>query len=185
MIDSTNPRQLADNIRKLWDKFKSISGDLLPSRSTATAGQILKLTGENKTPTWSDEIDPHFSYSSTQETDSGFTYNGKTVYVKVFTGPFPTIEAASNVTIEYIEGLTIVMCRFILYTATAAYCNQTNGVTYAQNGTITIGSVSPAFSNMPYCLILWYTKPDPAPETRDDDTPEEVKETKTRKKTTK
>ena len=54
MIDSSNVRVLADNIQKLWDKLKSISGDLLPSRSTATTGQILQLTGENKIPAWVD-----------------------------------------------------------------------------------------------------------------------------------
>ena len=194
MIDSTNPRQLADNIRKLWDKFKSISGDLLPSRSTATTGQILKLTGENKTPSWGDIdnlIYPLFEFKQTEE-PTHLKFMGKDVYCAVVSG---TIVSDVNTSID-VSGLNIgyllqmmgsltnsngdiKTCNFFATATnkfTPIYNATTQTITHTTNGTAFTGD---------FVLALYYTHPDPAPETRDDDTLEEVKETKTRKKTTK
>ena len=189
MIDSTNPRQLADNIRKLWDKFKSISGDLLPSRSTATTGQILKLTGENKTPNWSDE----YSYTppafSETEVNTGQKWiDGKEIYTKVFEFTTNSSSGPKNVgSIANIEKL--INTTTVLTTSLSFQISSYNSYTYVDSAGNVVNIASTEGSqNVSAIAILNYTKTDPVPATRDDDTPEEpeVKETKTtRKKTTK
>lgn len=186
MIDSTNPRQLADNIRKLWDKFKSISGDLLPSRSTATTGQILKLTGENKTPNWSDE----YSYTppafSETEVNTGQKWiDGKEIYRKVFTGTYP--ENTSNVLeFDFSNNNKLLFANFNFTSSGSQFVNYSAYVQQLSNK-ITVRATSTTITNQTVNLIVYYTKPDPVPATRDDDTPEEpeVKETKTTRKKTK
>ena len=180
MIDSTNPRQLADNIRKLWDKFKSISGDLLPSRSTATTGQILKLTGENKTPSWADEYSyTPPAYSETEVNTVQKWIDGKDVYTKVLTGTSPD------------EGTTLIIGNLSADTVITAFLRIGQGtltlplsVTYnTSNGNLSATLTAATQNSKPFICIVTYTKPDPAPETRDDDTeaPEEKKTTRKKK----
>ena len=189
MIDSTNPRSMVDNIRKLWEKFSKISGDLLPSRSTATTGQILKLTGENKTPSWADEYryaPP--AYSETEVNTGQKWIDGKDIYCLVIKGSFPEITSTSNVviaTITNIETITNLIVETTTSDLSTTSINRFTNSRNSSNGNIGLNGVITAYSEGSYILIISYTKPDPAPETRDDDTPEEVKETKTRKKTTK
>ena len=190
MIDSTNPRQLADNIRKLWDKFKSISGDLLPSRSTATTGQILKLTGENKTPAWSDEYSyTPPAYSETEVNTGRKWIDNKDIYCISKILDLPVI--SSSTSIDLLTGLSVdlvisMSTRIITPTGNTSSFTASNFT--KSSGTVTCLNISSGYSEGKCVCIVYYTKPDPAPETRDDDTqeaPEEVKETKTRKKTTK
>lgn len=183
MIDSTNPRQLADNIRKLWDKFKSISGDLLPSRSTATTGQILKLTGENKTPSWADEYSyTPPTYSETEVNTGRKWIDGKDVYCKVIDGT--TLASGQNViplTFDYLvysvgvvqrtDTMLLDMHRYFIV-----------GAKSSASELYVVASQSSDLQGVPFKLIVYYTKPDPAPETRDDDTEPETKKT-TKKKT--
>ena len=191
MIDSTNPRSMADNIRKLWDKFKSISGDLLPSRSTATTGQILKLTGENKTPAWADEYSyTPPAYSETEVNTGQKWIDGKDIYSLTIVKDIPTLETAGNVAFTPITiGLNIKKIEYVVLN-TSGSCYKVNNLLYYNNanGVITVYSLPTSYSEGKIIVVLEYTKPDPSPETRDDNTeeaPEEVKETKTRKKTTK
>ena len=212
MIDSTNPRQLADNIRKLWDKLKSISGDLLPSRSTATTGQILKLTGENKTPAWADEYSyTPPAYSETEVNTGQKWIDGRNVYCKVYLGTFPTLEATYSVTLEstsdyeeFIQSYARAM------TQSGNYITLTNNIVCVPTtGNVYIQSISTVYSERPYMVVIYYLKR-ATQETHDEnerieklysydekenpedfisvevtEAPEEVKETKTRKKTTK
>ena len=185
MIDSTNPRQLADNIRKLWDKFKSISGDLLPSRSTATTGQILKLTGETKTPAWADEYSyTPPAYSETEVNTGKKWIDGKDVYCKVLYNQFPVITTTSNQAIGTLTYDSVIDVGFIV-TNNSGFFGRLNNNISISSGNITVSGVSATYSEYYYISIIYYTKPDPAPETRDDDTPEEPEAKKTRKKTTK
>ncbi len=194
MIDSTNPRQLADNIRKLWEKFKSISGDLLPSRSTATTGQILKLTGENKTPIWADE----YSYTppaySESEVNTGQKWiDGNYICSKTIVGTFGTIGQMTGVIIE--SGITGQLIDVKGYAITASgslvpancYIGGTSPISlnvFKQSDNKIIANISTHFSECDYKIVIYYTKPDLAPESRDDDTPEEPEEKKTTKKKT-
>ena len=189
MIDSTNPRQLADNIRKLWDKFKSISGDLLPSRSTATTGQILKLTGENKTPAWADEYSyTPPAYSETETLTGQKWIDGRDIYRKVYSGNFPVSADTFSYTLDSIADITPIDIMGFVATSTVYNNLPRFNVTYTPaNTNLIIASIPATYSEGRYNFIFDYVKT-PAPETLDDDTqeaPEEVKETKTRKKTTK
>ena len=136
MIDSTNPRQLADNIRKLWDKFKSISGDLLPSRSTATTGQILKLTGENKTPSWADEYSyTPPAYSETEVNTGKKWIDGRDVYMRSFDGDLPEIVSTITYTLsEMLSDITVITAQTSLTTAA--------GLLYVKNDNLFCGFLS-------------------------------------------
>ena len=188
MIDSTNPRQLADNIRKLWDKFKSISGDLLPSRSTATTGQILKLTGETKTPAWADEYSyTPPAYSETEVNTGRLWVDGKEVFEQSVIFNLPVLETQGNVSIGPIDtNLNIIELDLVIQISNGNYNKPLYTYYYAPStGMFGINSISTAYSEANGIILIRYTKPDPAPETRDDDTPEEPEAKKTRKKTTK
>ena len=182
--------ELKKNVATLITEVGPTGENLLPSRSTATTGQILKLSGETKTPAWADEVDPHFSYSSTEERDSGFTFDGAPVYVRVFLGTMPEITATQSVIVSEgsLLGVNIVMSRLTFYLPSIQYPNQSNAVTYYPvTGVLSIQSVVTTFSQCQYCLIVWYTKPTAsrAPEDSDQEPEPEPEAKKTRKKTTK
>ena len=198
MIDSTNPRQLADNIRKLWDKFKSISGDLLPSRSTATTGQILKLTGENKTPSWADEYTPP-AYSET-ETETGQKWtDGREIYKICISGTTPEITASGSFDLFDFSGKEIIELFGYLENAygrcfmnSTVIGSVTIGLYQKTNGYVALYTNSTANSEKSYTCIVYYVKtpaPGRAPEDSDHEPEEvkepEVKETKTPRKKTK
>lgn len=181
MIDSTNVRVLADNISKLWDKIKSISGDLLPSRSTATTGQILKLTGENKTPAWADEYSyTPPAYSETEVNTGRLWVDGKEVFEKAVVFTFPVLEAQGNVTLDPIEtNLNLISLELLAQISSGNYNKPLYTYYYAPStGVLGISSISTAYSEANGIFLLRYTKPDPDPETRDDDTPEDEPEEK-------
>ena len=164
MIDSTNPRQLADNIRKLWDKFKSISGDLLPSRSTARTGQILKLTGENKTPIWADE----YSYTppaySTTEVNTGQKWiDGKDIYCLILTGDIGVMESSGNVSVPFVSDNNIILFDGYLEDVSKTIVSKRYSCGYHLNQTFYFYSVATTFSEGTYYIIVYYTKPDPTP----------------------
>lgn len=171
MIDSTNVRVLADNISKLWDKIKSISGDLLPSRSTATTGQILKLTGENKTPAWSDEYSyTPPAYSETETATGQKWIDNKDVYCRVFSSNTPGTASAGTYNLVDLEENHVINCfGFIMLSDVKVFFNTATGagnIFLQQKATgeiaFTTNSAS-SFSNKPFVLIVYYTKPDPVP----------------------
>ena len=170
MIDTTNPRGLADQIRALWDKVKDISGHILPATTSATAGQILGLTGENKTPAWIDDPSPNWDYSETEVNTGKKWINGKDIYMKVITGVFPVIETSTNVNIDYTLDGTLIDCSAYLTNNDTFSKRYTYAYTYRTNQ-FTFYSVSTGFSEATYYIILYYTKPDP---TRVDDPSKDV-----------
>ena len=189
LADSLNPATQAENIKKLNAGLESVDAKTLPGTSTATTGQILKLTGENKTPSWAEEYryTPP-AYSETEVNTGQKWIDGKDIYSCVYSGD---IEAqTSSFSLVYFSDLSITPIYtlgtisnsdntlFIFISRLDTAYNSTNGRLYS-------ASIPVTYSEGHYNLIIYYTKPDPAPETRDDDTPEEVKETKTRKKTIK
>ena len=52
--NSQDPAVIADNIVHLRDEIAEVDTKTIPATTTATTGQILGLTGENKTPAWID-----------------------------------------------------------------------------------------------------------------------------------
>lgn len=54
LSNSIEPAVMAENIVHLRDGLAAVDAKTLPATTTATTGQILKLTGETKTPAWVD-----------------------------------------------------------------------------------------------------------------------------------
>ena len=190
--NSIEPAVMAENIVHLRDGLAAVDAKTLPDTTTATTGQILKLTGENKTPAWADE----YSYTppaySTTEVNTGQKWiDGRDVYCKVYSGGFPTLESAASVNLEITSDYEDIIS-FFLRAVSGSGNNITltyNAVCVPSTGQVYIYNVPPVYSERPYVAILYYVKKaTPAPETREDDTepepePEEKKTTK--KKTTK
>lgn len=177
----------------LWEwvnDLKKIVGpsgeNLLPSRSTATTGQILKLTGETKTPAWADE----YSYTppdySTTETATGQKWvDGKDVYRMVITGVIPTLETTA--TVDIAENLDIIpfQMTLMLYSSGGVYIPARFFLNYSSSTKkLSLTSVSTGFSGNNVIVIIDYTKPDPVPGNREPDQEPEPEEKKTTKKKT-
>ena len=188
MFNLTKLSLLWEWVNDLKKKVGPSGENLLPSRSTATTGQILKLTGENKTPAWADEYSyTPPAYSETEVNTGQKWIDGKDIFEIVVAFDFPEITATTNVSITTLD----INLFIISIDVFAKYTNDNEGFpalpkTYSYSaGTVSMNNVSVAYSEARGYCVIRYTKPDPTPETRDDDTPEEVKETKTKKKTTK
>ena len=185
LADSLNPATQAENIKKLNAGLEAVDAKTLPGTSTATTGQILKLTGENKTPAWADEYSyTPPAYSETEVNTGQKWIDGKDVYCKVFSGTTPE-SGYSSLSVTY--DTLLCFTGYILNNSNNRYDINKQMTIYGYDTNkeelrMTASSQT-QFQGTNYSLIVYYTKPDPAPETRDDDTPEEVKETKTRKKT--
>ena len=212
LADSLNPATQAENIKKLNSGLEAVDAKTLPDTSTATTDQILKLTGENKTPSWADEYryTPP-AYSETEVNTGQKWIDGRNVYCKVYLGTFPTLEATYSVTLEstsdydeFIQSYAHAM------TQSGNYITLTNNIVCVPTtGNVYIQSISTVYSERPYMVVIYYLKR-ATQETHDEnerieklysydekenpedfisvevtEAPEEVKETKTRKKTTK
>lgn len=205
--DSMNVSVIADNIRAIWDRIKDISGHILPATTSATTGQILKLTGENKTPTWEDEYSyTPPAYSETEINTGRKWIDGKDIYAKTFTGTttssttdkkFADTGISSDCTIIDFKGLTK---QGNIIGAIGYYIEATNRLQIyvrVDSGEYKIMYITgSSFLYGTTIVTVYYTKPDPTPEpeTRVDDplkdvtnyVPEQEPETKTtRKKTSK
>ena len=195
LADSLNPATQADNIKKLNAGLEAVDAKTLPGTSTATTGQILKLTGENKIPGWTDEYSyTPPAYSETEVNTGKKWIDGKDIYCKVVTGNCGIQTGAFSIdlltenfdgNVISIEGYASKESNFSVYIGKMFSTTYYIGARQSANKSIAIYFSNSIFSEYDYNVIVYYTKPDPAPETRDDDTPEEVKENKTRKKTTK
>lgn len=180
--------ELKKNVATLITEVGPSGENLLPSRSTATTGQILKLTGENKIPAWADEYSyTPPAYSETEVNTGQKWIDGKDIYMKVLSSTFPADSSAvvaGNIGLhdEVIEiSLSSKTSTNISYYVAGGLNN-----TVLENGDVICSTSITGLRQLPFCVIVRYTKPDPAPETRDDDTPEETEEKKTtRKKATK
>ena len=176
--------ELKKNVATLITEVGPTGENLLPSRSTATTGQILKLTGENKTPAWADEYSyKPPAYSETEVNTGQKWIDGKDIYSIVFSGT--TGATAGGQSVGLITNLDKIL-HFELYVKNSTY-NYYNNIAswyFQANGTV-VATIPAGNVDQDYYAIVYYTKPDPAPETRDDETPEEPEAKKTRKKTTK
>lgn len=186
--DSMNVGVIADNIRSILDKIKDISGHILPATTSATTGQILKLTGENKTPTWSDEYSyTPPAYSETEVNTGQKWIDGKDIYTKCINTSFPNSSGGKEV--------GAINCDTLIQAYVTLVSTAGTKVSIFGGGTITItntGQGAIATSNTTYqgqnCICVFvYTHPNPEPETREDDPskdvtnydPEQEPETKT------
>ena len=148
MIDSTNPRVMADNIRHLTAGEQANTTAIGTNTSSISALQTF----------------------DTDETNTGMKWiDDKDIYRKVLTGTSETGTISITVLTLYIEQLTDVRI-FVKdnddvlygigyrYSNTLVYWNISSG-----SLNIVLGSTAPA-TPVSYVVILEYTKTDPAPE---------------------
>ena len=145
LADSLNPATQAENIKKLNAGLEAVYAKMPPD------------------------------YSETETATGQKWIDGKDVYVRVLSGKFPEITSTQNITLTGFIGSDIINITCLLKTTERIYCNQFSVFYRLDNNAFVISSVSTTFSECEYTLIIYYTKPDPVPETRED-------KTKTRKK---
>lgn len=88
MVNTWNTAELNEKVNNLNAKVDKIEANTLPDTSEATTGQILGLTGEDKTPEWVDASGgsglPDYS---TLEQNLGIKWiDGRDVYSKTYSG---------------------------------------------------------------------------------------------------
>ena len=190
LVDSLNPTTQAENIKRLNAGLEAVDAKTLPGTSTATTGQILKLTGENKTPSWADE----YSYTppaySTTETSTGQKWtDGKDIYQLGIKGT--SAAEVSQQTIATITGGVdnVIKADYLLLTTANNWYKTPNADIYVStNGNVILDIKNIGATSRPFNAIVFYTKPDPTPGRAPEDSdlePEEAETKKTRKKTTK
>lgn len=162
-IDSTNPRIIAENIRKLDD---------LTQATAATVAEI----PVDKIPK---------DYSTTEQNTGVKWTDGKEIYSKTYSGAFPVITAATeSVTLGVIgSGFSLIDCILKCVTSTGVqFLNQVFNVAYnPTSGNFVFNNVPNTFSEGSYDLVIYYIKP---AANREPDVEPELKKV-TRKKTTK
>ena len=192
-IDSTNPRVIADNIRKLDDAVQAAASEL-PEVETTDEGKVLTVNASGE---WAAlDLPPYpvgnLDYSETEQ-DTGVKWiDGSDIYRIVFTGTTPKSDE------NYIS-LPLVYDKIISFAGTYLFSNQN----YRDlNRVFQVSSINAKTAiylykgpdsttyDIPFTLIVYYTKPapSPAPGNREpDDAPDAEPELKkvTRKKTTK
>ena len=77
---STDPKTMSENIDKLNGQIEQVDTRTLPATTSATAGQILGLVGNNKTPTWINDPSPNWDYSETEVNTGQKWIDGKDIY---------------------------------------------------------------------------------------------------------
>lgn len=166
MIDGTNPRILADNIR---DIEKQTGG--LDSRVAA-----LEVTAPK-------------DYSTTETATGQKWIDGRDVYCKVISDNIPAIETATNVTILTDTDIdNIIKYDFVVNSSNTENLRLASTVVHNKTtGTIIVYSVPQVYSEEPYKSIIYYVKkPTPGdaqgPEDSDQEPEHEPEEKKTTKK---
>ena len=187
LADSLNPATQAENIKKLNSGLEAVDAKTLPDTSAATTGQILKLTGETKTPSWSDEYTPP-AYSTTETATGQKWIDGKDIYCKSYDGNTPTTESGYQVIMTIPANSNLIKIEASFLTSGGFSYDRLTGTDprlYVSNGSVYLSPASNVDNQGLNCKIsIFYTKPDPVPETREDDTTPEEKKT-TKKKNTK
>lgn len=188
-IDSTNPRVIADNIRKLDDAVQAAASEL-PEVETTDEGKVLTVNASGKWAVLDLPASIPKDYSLT-ETDTGLKWiDGKNIYSKTFYFEAVTAPVDVEFTLEYIisaNGFSFNTDRVVPIEVYNINNYQANIYYMRTSNTIRFGFQSNLVGDSAY-VTLFYTKPDPAPGTREpDDAPDAESELKkvTKKKTTK
>lgn len=157
--NSQDPAVIADNIVHLRDEIAEVDTKTIPATTTATTGQILKLTGENKTPSWADEYSyTPPAYSETEVNTGRKWIDGKDVYELSLSGTTPNSSSP--------------------FTLNCSYETLINVYGYLLKGDISVGATSnlsiygnsdktglvctPSTTDLrekPYNIVIVYTKP--------------------------
>ena len=181
-------------INLMWKKLEDltaqvagIASHVLPGTGSATTGQILKLTGANKTPSWEDEYSyTPPAYSSTEFNTGQKWIDGKDIYCKVIQGSLPVIDSTTSYVVGNITGISDIVNIFnYTKTTTGLYSSNRFYTRYLANGDIEINGIVSGFSEGSYSVVIFYTKANPEPANLDNATREETEEPVEELKTTK
>lgn len=146
MIDSTNPRVMADNIKELSALSGSQASDISALQTTVTAqGNAIGALG---------------SYS-TDEVDTGMKYGDKTIYRKIF--EIESMPNNTSVQIPHgIENLDVCMHLYGIMQTTQGQAGQPipygNGLLLRYNWTVIVIQTSSDFSGNSGIVVIEYTK---------------------------
>lgn len=161
--NSIEPAVMAENILHLRDVESSLDGRV----------SALEVTAPK-------------DYSTTETATGQKWTDGKDIYSIALSGTFPTITTTGNVELGSFEN-NLIRDFQILIVSGNTYLTKLTIVKRANN-TIAIQGVGIAFSEADYSIVLYYTKPDPAPgrapEDSDQEPEPEPEEKKTAKKKT-
>ena len=158
--DSMNVGVIAENIKKLEVMVKE-AGSELPTPGVGDIGKILKVGSDGYELATEYSYTPP-AYSSASEVNTGRKWiDGKDIYSKVIVGSFPEITTTgnqyidTNVSFESPVHMEIFAHRGGFYTEMSNYIVNW----YENNGSIVLSSVTTTYSEIPYIVVLEYTKP--------------------------
>lgn len=193
MVNTWNAAELNEKVNNLNAKVDKIGAKTLPDTSEATTGQVLGLTGEDKTPDWVDNL-PDASEAttgqvlgltgesktpgwvdvtggvnySTDEQDSGLKWiDGSTIYQKTYTGT-----AAGDVLLESNYPNKLIDAKGFVQTSTKGVLY--GGTGYATNWKLALQIINgdlyilcgSELAGGTYGVTLFYTKPEEAKTTK-------------------
>lgn len=167
MIDSTNPRVMADNIRNLSGASGSQASDI-SDLQTAVGAQ-------------GDAISALSSYSS-NEVDTGKTWiDGRKIYRRVLTGTTPSDNTATTV-IDTTDMGIVEIVSFIssVFSSDSGVFRTAPGSTawyiFGSNPGVRVYATSASYQNLPLTVIIEYLKdaaPSPEPVSLTSPSPED------------
>lgn len=193
LVDSMNPKTMAENIQELEKMISSI-GSGLPEVTESDEGKVLTV---NSSGEWDAETPsaPSSSYSldyTAEETDTGIKFMGKKVYRKVipYAATSEPVTVGSTMDFTSPSGIETPIHAFYVFDGSAG----NYGMIIQANQVRVTASVckvyvdSSSFSGIPgntFYLILDYTKAEQEPDNNTRNIDEPVEEVKTtRKKST-
>lgn len=165
--ESKNIQMIADNIRSLENQINALDVEI-PSHAAADAGKILAVDSEGNLE-WKTEYSyTPPAYSSTEEVNTGQKWiDGKYIYMKTYSATFPIITSTGiqNIDTEFSVD-NIIDSSVIINTGTIIYVNNFPIYYNVSTTTLYLANVGTTFSEKDYFINVYYTKPDPAPETK-------------------
>ena len=98
--------------KEVNDALMDVEGRVLPVTTSASTGQILKLTGEGKVPNWGDEYSyTPPAYSETETATGQKWIDGKDIYRLVLVGTFPVVTTSGAFTIAENLDINLISAR--------------------------------------------------------------------------
>ena len=148
IVDSTNPRIMADNIREL--ARNGGGGSDLPDVTAADNGKILGVVEGS----WNKMDAPSNGYNiSSIETDTGLTFKGKTIYCKLYEGEYYL--TGENISLGEVGDISVLSATFLSHDG---WTCSLRGRRYANTGNLTMDYMSglPTYSTDGDILVYYY-----------------------------
>ena len=157
--NSQDPAVIADNIVHLRDEIAEVDTKTIPATTTATTGQILKLTGENKTPSWADEYSyTPPAYSETEVNTGRKWIDGKDVYELSLSGTTPNSSSPFTLNCSYETLINVYGYLLKGDISVGATSNLSIYGNSDKTGLVCTASTAD-LREKPYNIVIVYTKP--------------------------